>query len=333
MKTALVSLVLTLAAAASLVVLVDRFQGAGAEDAKALKALTDRIAKLEAALTTQPDAAASPVRSTTSPEGLLPPGTKTLGDAIQRLEELQGLVLDAERGLRQDMTKMFEKLLIRLEDIQVAGGTAKDDPAAKEKLREKLKEMGVTIVDDEQMIEIKGEASETNRPIEFAGCVPGGRAFESLLLFDVVPSALKIAMEELGYVESDPDPTTWTWSESASGAYLYVLWDGLKKPRRIEDLILNRETEDCMARTKWMFTASRFFTDNRTFDRHFVADLHKGLIAVDFQYTSECILACPLPEAGNPNLWLPNPVTMPKPGTKVRLLIRKEAHAEWDKIS
>lgn len=335
MKTFLLSLILTLAVAASLIVIVDRFQGAGADSAARLAAIERKLADLERAVVVPP---AKPAGSNHDPERGAedrppsPPGTKTLADAIKLLEEIEGMILDAERGLRRDLTGVYEKLLARIDEAAIKGGVPQDPAEARKALREKVAQMGVTVLEDEGLIELKGEISEANRALELLMVAPGGRVFESLVLVDVVPSALKIAMEDMGWVESDPDPQTWTWSESASGAYVYVLWEDLKKPRRIEDLVFNRATNDCMARTKFMFTASRMFTDPRTFDRHFIADLYKGVISLTFNYTADCILACPLPDAANENIWFPHPTAAPKPGTKLKVFITREPRPVWDKI-
>ena len=96
--------------------------------------------------------------------------------------------------------------------------------------------------------------------------------------------------------------------------------------------MLNTRTRDTMQRTPWIFTGSRYHTDTRTWERYFAADLHKNVIAITRNYSLDCILACPLEEAVDENIWAPDDVGCPAPGTKVRVLICREKRPAWDAI-
>jgi len=182
-------------------------------------------------------------------------------------------------------------------------------------------------------VEVKGAVGRPSQTLELLGIAPGGRAHETLLVMDATPSALKLAFEDLGLTEvPDPNPTTGNYKKDADGVYIYVMWDGLKKPRRAEDLIFNAKTQDTMKRTKWVFTASRFYTDTRTWERHFAADLHKNLISITTNYSTDCLLACPLEDASNQQIWGPDDIGCPDPGTKVRVMFCLKPRPKWDKI-
>ena len=174
--------------------------------------------------------------------------------------------------------------------------------------------------------------SESRTPLLGLAGRDGGRRHESLLLVDCRPSALKIALEDIGLVETEPDKQDGSYPAEAKGAYIYVLWEGIKKPRRVEDLILNRATNETMTRTPFMFTASRIYTDPNSWERHFAADVYKNVIALTWNYSIEAIVACPLEAAAREDIWTPYADTCAPPGTEVRLIIRNAPHPEWDKF-
>lgn len=317
MRHVAIGLVLSLCAAAAVVSLMDRFQGGPPPTADATKELSARLATLERQL-------AEPARSARDP--------RTLPEIARMLEENQGLILDAERNTRRDLQGIYERLLARLDELSVGTKSATPDtPEARAAVHARLKELGITLKLDEGAIEIAGTFSETDRPLEFLVVAPGGRAYESLFMVEVSPSALKIAVEELGFSECDPDPETFRWAADAPGLTLYAQWGERALPCRVENLIWNRETDVPMEHTRWMFTASRFFTDNRTWERIFAAELYKNLVALSLTYAGEALLANPLEAAANENIFFPNRKLCPASGTPVTLILRKAPVPEWDK--
>jgi hypothetical protein len=240
------------------------------------------------------------------------------------------MLLDMDRGFRANLTGVYERLLARF-DEQAAPGTT--GTAGREQLRAALERDGVRILDEEQMIEIlDAEIAGATRVLEFLAVAEGGRAYESLLLVRARPMAIKLALEELGLVECEPDLETWSFAPSASGAFIYVLWDSRRTPLRAEDLILDRSTGETMHRTKWMFTASRWFTDQRTWERHYAADIYKNVASLTAGYAQDCILASPDPRAVDENNWAVHPEIAPPAGTKVRVFLTREPRPDWDRI-
>lgn len=331
MRNFVVGLVLTLAVAASLIVVIDRFQDGG--DPRDVQELRERLAKLEALL--DPRETVSPPEKPDGDGARKPPGTRGIAEVLELCEEIEGMILDSEKSLRRDLRGIYEKLLVRLDEVAASAGgstgAASDDPTAKAALRMKLKEMGVTVHGDE-MVEVSGEVLEPSRALELIAVAAGGRAHESLLLIDCVPSALKIGLEDVGLIETESDRETGKYPEDAKGGYVYVIWEGLKKPRRVEDMILNRATNETMTRTPFMFTASRVYTDTRTWERHFAADVYKNVVALTWNFSVEAVMACPLEAAHNENIWAPCADTSAPPGTKVRVLICNAPNEEWDKL-
>jgi|GEM_PF-4136658 hypothetical protein len=317
MRYVAIGLVLSLCAAAAVVALMDRFQGGPPPSAATVEDLSARLAALERQL-------AQPPRSERDP--------RTLAEIARMVEENQGLILDAERNTRRDLQGIYERLLARLDELGAQAKSGEPNtPEARAAVHARLKELGVSLKLDEGQIEVQGTFSETDRPLEFLLVAVGGRAYESLFLAEASPSALKIAVEELGFSECDPDPETFRWPKDAPGLTLYARWAGRELPCRVEDLIWNRETDQSMEHTRWMFTASRFFTDNRTWERHFAAELYKNLVALSLTYAGEAIIANPLEAAANENIFFPNRKLCPASGTPVTLILCKEPVEAWDK--
>ncbi|HMS16419.1 MAG TPA: YdjY domain-containing protein [Planctomycetota bacterium] len=257
----------------------------------------------------------------------------TLSEVVALLSEIEGMILDSEKAIRSDLRTIYEKLGNRIESLQAAAREPEQsEPVAKAAFRSQLKDLGVTVSPDEKMIEMVGEVLEPSRVLELAIVAPGGRAHESLLIVEVTPSALKLGLEDIGLVETEPDVNEGTYPAGAKGAYIYVLWDGIKKPRHLADMILNLRTNTTMERTPWMFTASRMFTDTRTWERHFAADVYKNVVALTWNYCLDAVLANPLEDAKDETIWTPHPDLCPPAGTKVRIFMTTEPRPEWDKI-
>jgi hypothetical protein len=349
MRNFLLGLVLTLAVSASVIVIIDRFQVGG--DPRDIDEIRSRLSRIETALDVAPREGSSTSKdgsdgkASGSENGLpqdtfqkpLLPGGRSLSEIAKLQEETIGMLLDSEKALRRDLQKVYERILARLDELstQVAAAgpaTGVNDAAGRLLLEEKLKEMGVKIVGDDAL-EIEAEFLEPNRgTIEFVAVGEGGKAYEALFLTSAIPSAVKIGLEELGLVETDADESG-KYPPDSRGTYIYVMWEALKKPRRLEDLILNRLTNETMERTPWMFPASYFYTDHRTFERLFAADVYRNVISLAWVYAPQGVLACPLEAADRQDdVWAPYEAGCPPPGTRVRIIIRTSPSEEWDKF-
>jgi len=324
MKSFLVSLILTLALAASLAVLYDHFHP---RTDPAIERMEQRQKALKKAL--------SPLLASTG-EHEQEDGTsnlKSYAKLSQRLTDLEGMVFDAERNLRGDLKGLYEKLLARMDALELklkAGGASGDEGKMTAK---KLAALGIKVTPEEGLAEISGTVAHPSKSLELLAVGPGGRAHEALLMVEARPSALKSALQLLGVKQAPPpDPQSGRWKKDLGGVYIYVLWKGQKKPRRAEDMILDAKTQETMQRTRWIFTGSHWFTDTRTWDRHFAADLYKNIIAITTNYAREAVLACPLPDAVNQQIWFPSEFSCPPPQTRVRIFFSVKKRPLWDKI-
>jgi hypothetical protein len=280
-----------------------------------------------------------------TPEGLLHPfelegGTiptkekpQNLSEVIALLSEIEGMILDSEKTLRADLRTIYEKLLSRIDTLQAkAQATEGNETAAMAAFRSRLKELGVTVHSEQHMVEVVGEIVAPSRALELAVVAPGGRAHEALIMIEVTPSALKLALEDIGLVESEPNEADGKYDPDAKGATIYVIWDGIKKPRQLADLILNSKTNTTMVRAPWMFTASRTFTDTRTWERQFAADIYKNVVSLTWNYSLDAVLASPLEDAQDETIWSPHPDLCPPAGTKIRMFFCRDPNLQWDKF-
>lgn len=335
MRTLLLSLVLTLAVTASLLVIVERLLGRWGPDAPVLTGLNDRLERVEKLLTEGGSTPPADEPPASTPPRIMRGADATpdrLGEIRTLCTELQGMILDLERDQRRDLNRIYTQLLQRIEELGARGGggaAAEADPAMKAALRSKLSEMGVVVHEEEGMVELNGRMGSPDHPLEFIACAPGGKLHEALLVLDVVPSALKIGLEDIGLVETNPEPG---WRDDPKGAYIYVLYKEWKKPRRVEAMIENRKTGETLSMGPFVFTASFMETDPTTWERYYAADAYKHVIALTSNFAEVSVLACSRPEAEEENIWWPLADFNPPAEAPVKVFLRREAHPEWDKL-
>ena len=80
---------------------------------------------------------------------------------------------------------------------------------------------------------------QPTRVLEFVAVGSGGNAYESLLVVNAKPSALKRALEMMGVAEAPDPPYDAAKLPKEMGVYLYVTWPDRKTPIRLEKLLLN----------------------------------------------------------------------------------------------
>lgn len=332
MKIYLVSLVLTLAAAASLVVLVKALTGSGEE--RALRELGGRMEELSRSVRNLEQGLAE-IRREPGGDGAESAGPEDLArwrrDVMELLTEVEQLTFDLERNLRKDLKQIYEQLLGHLERIHRSLQPEIPPEERRRQLEEQLKAQGVELDREAGRLAFQAVMTRPEKPLELLITGEGGRTHETLLVCDVPGSLLRRALEELGLTEvPDPEPATLEWPEDADSVVIYLSWEGLEHPRRVEDCIWNAQAEATLERTPWMFTASAWATDLETWERYFVADVYENLVAITWNRLSESVLACPLKATIRENIWFPAEGACPEAGTKVRVVMSQQAVEAWD---
>lgn len=339
MRTFLLSLAITLAVAASVIVIIERLSPRGGPDQRALREALSRLERIEKRFLEEPDPAAMADAASGSGSGARTADTLARdGDRLSELktlvEEVQEMLLDMDRDQRRALKGMYERLVERIDEISTSapsGGAGAGSVAQREAVLTKLKSLGVELDLDAKMAMVKAEVGAPTQVLELVASAPGGRLHESLLVMNVTPGALKLAIEMLDIPEVEFDFENGKWPEGAKGVYCYVRWEGLKKPRRLETMLWNTKERDTMRHTPFMFTASYMETDSSNWERYLAADVYKHVISLTLKYASPSILCCPLPEAAVEDYWVPFDRN-PEAGTEIDVIFLAEPNPKWDQL-
>ncbi len=343
MKALLLILVCALILSASAITIIDKFkakppepqsasrmQAAAGKTDPALLDRMDRIEKLLADVTEMlqippidPATASRPTEPGEDPRPL-PVG---LG---QRLQYVESALVDLQRQSNLDIMQLYSKLNKHLNEFEVELAAVTSRPSKHAPSTDDLKKLGVNYNAAEKRIDIEAMFTQPTRTLEFFGVASGGNAYESMLVLNVTPSALKRAIASMEVKEADdPDPRS-QLPPRGDGVYVYVTWEGRAKPCRIEDLVIGASGGGKLPHTKFVFTASREFVDRVTWEDHFAADVYKNVVALAWRYASDCVLACPLMEAQYEDRWVPDMAAVPAAETHATLIILREPRSDWD---
>ena len=188
----------------------------------------------------------------------------------------------------------------------------------------------VPFVEDE-IVTVSGEISldlgryaELQGNIEYLACSHGGKSYESLLVLDVEPGALRQALLATGIEAGSPasmDSSGNVVPPDGPGVTVTVSWEdpnGQIVRVRAEELIRDVKTDQAMERVEWIFTGSRVLEDPATGDMVFQADLTGNIISTH-QADRSVLLQNPLAEAIDGSRYKPNDAVLPGRGTPVEL--------------
>jgi hypothetical protein len=253
---------------------------------------------------------------------------KVRGDVEELAREVDGQNDEMKRLTRsmgehgQHLAELKSYLDVALRRLQPDGGGP--DPAqSPEALKGKLREKGVILDEKAQTVTVSGMAHLQRGPIELVACAPGGRMHETLFVLECEPSSLNAAFVALGLEPGQAaryEEGGKVVPPKGTPVYLTIEWEKDGKPvrHRVEDLILNRRTEQPMQRGGWVYIGSRMDSHHQTGKSFFVADVTRDLVTTLFD--SNTILDNPLPEGGDDSLFFAHPERMPPRGTKVKAI-------------
>jgi hypothetical protein len=153
--------------------------------------------------------------------------------------------------------------------------------------------------------------------VELLACVKGGKVHESVLVIDIIPHHLQVALLLLGLeyhgdLEYQGDPR----QPKGDSVEVWVEWKSKGKVvrKRGEDLIYDIPKKRSMPHTPWVFTGSRVINGV------FQADVQKSIITT--YHDPYTIIDNPLPEGGDDTVYEVNESIVPPRGTKVVLIIK-----------
>jgi hypothetical protein len=164
---------------------------------------------------------------------------------------------------------------------------------------------------------IQGNVNMKKGMIELLACGRTGKLHESVLVLDLVPHELHVALlllglEPRGNLKYQGDPTT----PEGDSVEIYVEWNenGVTKKVRGEDMVYNLAGKKTMERTPWIFTGSRVMNGV------YRADIEQSIVTT--YHDPMTVLDNPLKEGGDDTLYKVNEDLVPAKGTPVRLTIR-----------
>lgn len=204
---------------------------------------------------------------------------------------------------------------------------SEEDPAQKpvvQKLSDDVYQVGTAKLDkNKREIYLPGRVNMQKGLIELFACGPRGKLHESVLVLDVVPYHLQVALLLLGLepgggLEYQGDPRTPT----GDPVHVWVEWDRpdsvalspTVERHRAEELIYNLATKKPMKRTHWVFVGSKIVSGR------FMAQIEQSLITT--YHDPFTILDNPLPAGGDDTLYVVNEQVVPEPGTPVRVILK-----------
>ena len=166
-------------------------------------------------------------------------------------------------------------------------------------------------------IKIPGWVNMDKGLVELLACGVRGKTHESVLVLDVNPYYLQVALFLLGLeprgnlkYQGDPNPP------QGDSVLIYVEWEsnGKKVKVRGEDLVYNVKEKRPMKRTPWVFTGSKIYKGR------FMAEIEESLITT--YHDPYTIIDNPLPEGGDDTVYWVNEKIVPPKGTKILMTIK-----------
>ncbi len=202
---------------------------------------------------------------------------------------------------------------------QDAAQASSDDPPIT-KIDDNVFRIGKLVVDgNKHEVTLGGWVNMSEGMIELLACAPGGKQHESVLVFDVEPFHLQIALLLLGLqfggtLQYQGDPATpcgdsvdifVEWNDPSTGEHVLV---------RGEDLVATVPSGRPMPHTEWIFAGSRVVNGI------FMAQSDKSLVTT--YHDPNTILDNPLPEGADDTAYAVNSALVPAEGTKIKVTIK-----------
>lgn len=186
------------------------------------------------------------------------------------------------------------------------------------KLSEGLYRIGSVILDrNKNEIRVEGSINMQRGVIEYLACARAGKLHESVLVVNVKPYELQVALlllglEPGGNLEYQGDPRT----PEGDSVEVWVEWEerGEVKKHRAEDFVFNIFEKRPMKPTPWIFTGSRI--ENGVF----MANVEQSLIAT--YHDPYALIDHPLPTGADDTIYRVNEDLVPVKGTPVTVLLR-----------
>jgi len=209
----------------------------------------------------------------------------------------------------------------------------------------------------QKRIEVRGAVAVQRNLIELFACAEGGKAHESVLVLDMRPSNLNIALKLLGLddggqskvkrmvqfrkdgkiveeerevvEENGPNYRGDPRRPEGDRVIVTIRWEdekGEKHEVRAEDMIFERARNRSMPHAGWIYTGSRFAMNPLTKREEIIADHSKTIMTT--WHDPDAILDNPLPDGRDDEVYFANPNKVPPRGTPIVMEIRVPTEEE-----
>ncbi len=217
------------------------------------------------------------------------------------------------------ITLLFPWILISA-PINARGIQASDDSVKSvvKGLGKGIYQIGTLTIDStNKEIRIPGRVNMDKGMIELLACARGGKLHESVLVLDVIPEYLHVALLLLGLnpgggPQFHGDPR----QPLGDSVNIFVRWKSGDASRAVpaEDLLWDVARDVTMQHTAWVFIGSKFVNGK------YMSNLEKTLITT--YHDPYAILENPLPTGINHDAYRVNEKLIPPSGTPVEVIIR-----------
>jgi hypothetical protein len=224
------------------------------------------------------------------------------------IDDVSAQVFEAERDTQNDHMILQSTILKRIASLSLTG--RKPIATDQRALVKELAADGVELNSTARFIRIKGTLRTPTRPLECVAVNEGGPVHEALLVTDSKPSALRSALIALGAKPSNENEPRGR-GPKGTPLTIYVSWDGLKTPWRLQDVIKNLKTDDSMKNPEWVFSGSRWATRFRTGDEFYVPDAARVAIALCYKFSDQAVISAANPNCANELIWMPHSELLP----------------------
>lgn len=204
-----------------------------------------------------------------------------------------------------------------------------DEPeTAEQAFADLLESMGVRFLRDAKSLEIEGRVNMQKGLVEVFACAPDGKAHESVIVLDCVPSAVHAGLLALGLTPGTPVETGTAADyrpPTGDGVEVTVRWTGPRGEEitaRAEDWIWNEKEGRSMAHCAWVFAGS--FMQSATGDSEdltYAANYVKSIVTTYHDPSS--ILENPFPDGRDDTVYYANEKAVPPVLTPVTAILRK----------
>ncbi|MEE9392298.1 MAG: YdjY domain-containing protein [Planctomycetota bacterium] len=231
------------------------------------------------------------------------------------LDELASQIYQVHQDNQRNLEQVQSNLIRRINMLKLEA--KKELPQDPMELKRALMKDGVDINLSSRWVRVKGRFIGPDHPLELVAIVEGGKSHEAMIQLDCRPSAVRAGLTALGLKPGRG--ADWRTGAPPSGAplFIYVTWEGLKRPWRLEDLLWDAKEDAAMTNPNWVFSGSRYDSDLRTGDEYFLADVNRCVIGIVHKFSNVAVITSAHKNAGDERAWFPNASTMPKPkGTR-----------------